>query len=88
MVTGNSKLFDFKRYPQMKAEKQNRGIRNLRQQRAADKKPPPTDTDLDGKKANKIMPARVVQGNKERFYKYNQKKIFVLADEIIITHGS
>lgn len=88
MVTGNSKLFDFKRDPQMKAEKQNRGIRNPRQQRAADKKPPPTDTDLDGKKANKIMPARVVQGNKERFYKYNQKKIFVLADEIIITHGS
>lgn len=35
----------------------------------------------------KIMPAKAVQGNKKGFYKYNQKKIFVLADEIT-THGS
>lgn len=41
LVTGNSKLSDFKRARKMKDEKKNRGIRNPRQQRAADKKLPP-----------------------------------------------
>jgi hypothetical protein len=57
------------------------------QLRATDKKLLPTHATLDEEKVNKIMPARVIQGNKKEFYKYNQKKIFVLADEIT-THGS
>lgn len=40
---------------------------------------PPTDADLDKEKVNKITPARVVQGNKKGFYKYNQKKNICLS---------
>lgn len=34
----------------------------------------PPNANLDEKKINKIMPARVVQGNKKEFYKYSQEK--------------